>query len=1346
MIDVLDTIKQAYDKSTTQVDKIILNGKEYRISNVEYYDDTYLDGNIFGTAIGKNIDFEIENTIDLEGQEIEYLTGITTNGTTHWISLGKFIIQDVQSNNTTNIAKVTATDYMLKTNIPYVSDLDYGSGKVTLLNVLQEVCTKSNLILATTSFPNSTFIVDSNQFTDGALNRQVIQAVAQISGTVAKIRNNKLYLINPSTITTVSKVFTLNSYKEAEIKRATHPINLVSLGITDVEGENITLRDETSITKNGENSLVINDNPFAYTQAKREQLITALFNAVKGFEYKSYSFKNCQGLPYLETLDKIQFKDKEGNTYDSFIFRFNNKSPNGLESTIEAPSITKATVTYQNVPSALDIAKRTEFIVNKQEQKITLLSEQTDSITKTKTTKEGTTIEIDDSAEEPILELEVDGKSEQETRSGKNYFNANNIKNTNIIVENNGQKLMMPIDTSGNGYTTTNTLLKDLCPNLKVGDTVYINAKSTANEANRLVYLSVPVSENWNFGTQKTITEEMLNTSLILYGNRYTSGDTEQVIITDLMITKENDSEWEQYGAMPSPEFPSEIQSVGDDVNLFDGELELGDINVSGNLDTITNRIRSKNYNIISPNEEYIIFSPDIDIRDDYTQVFFYDENKTYISNVWKAKFTTPSNAKYYRFKNLETTDITIKVKLQKGTVATAYSEYGKGTVEIKQCGKNLLNVPQTYEVNHVNISVPLELPAGEYIVSAEKSESNSSTDWSSLIIFYYEDETQVGIYLGGFNPNISNLRLAKPIKRFNIYSNVDYASSRDVTTIFTNLMIREKDTDETYEPYFANNYVIPLSQPLRSLPNGVCDTIEEDGIHRRVGTVILDGSDDETYGIAGEGNTTDGFSMYTTFAINNIKSVATKSLRSNYFQFIERAKVNSSSMNFITGGGATSIVLNIDRSLLETEDIAGFKKWLQQNPIQVDYELAEEIIEPLTEEQQTVIDSIKTNLYKQYFTSDANMRITYVRNNGLSDMYETKDSASRNYTETEKKIGELNVSIDGISARASELKTRLDDEYMTTEEVESAIDIKAGEINSEVSKKVGDDEIISKINQSAEEVQIDADKVSLVGKKLNLTGDNIEIKSDNFSVDKEGNVSAKSGTVGGYSLAENYLYSEIYPFYDYVDEDVQKVIDYIMGTITLTDEEKIKYDINEDGKITAVDVMLMRQLIKANVTTTEHGTIQIQKRDPIKTIVLRDKDDEIKTRIGLLGIVTNNLSVNGVSFGETVEWTDLEYTNGFSAGTAEQLQYSVNNGFVTIRGGATGTFTAGDYISINENGLIPEEYRPSQKIRTGACGSGARPCIAEIGTDGRIKLGFNGITGTPSWIAFSVTYPIEHT
>lgn len=376
MINVTETIKDAYSKSTTQYDKIVLNNEEYAVNNVELDDDCYENGNIFGTAIAKALSFEIDSSVDLEGKEFKYYTGIKTTAGIEWINLGTYITQDVTPNDTTKINTVNAIDYMLKTNIEYNTELNYTGEQITLLQVAQEACSKAGLVLATTNFPNFNFIVDSNQFEQGTLIRQVISAIAQVSGTVAKVKNDdKLYFITPKTTGTVKKIFNLADYSEAEIKRATHPINLVSLGMSNVEGENVVMRDEQSIEEDGENSLVINDNPFAYTQEKRQQLITAVFNAVKGFEYKAYTLK-AQGLPYLESLDNIQIVDYEGNTYNSFLFRFYHKSPKGLETEMSAPSITDATVNYQNVASALEIARRTEIIVNKQEQEITAVVEQ----------------------------------------------------------------------------------------------------------------------------------------------------------------------------------------------------------------------------------------------------------------------------------------------------------------------------------------------------------------------------------------------------------------------------------------------------------------------------------------------------------------------------------------------------------------------------------------------------------------------------------------------------------------------------------------------------------------------------------------------------------------------------------------------------------------------------------------------------------------------------------------------------------------------------------------------------------------------------------------------------------
>ena len=53
-------------------------------------------------------------------------------------------------------------------------------------------------------------------------------------------------------------------------------------------GQNGYYNNDSYYTNNGYNDSY---NNASYTQEKRAQLITALFNAVKGFEYKSFCFK-----------------------------------------------------------------------------------------------------------------------------------------------------------------------------------------------------------------------------------------------------------------------------------------------------------------------------------------------------------------------------------------------------------------------------------------------------------------------------------------------------------------------------------------------------------------------------------------------------------------------------------------------------------------------------------------------------------------------------------------------------------------------------------------------------------------------------------------------------------------------------------------------------------------------------------------------------------------------------------------------------------------------------------------------------------------------------------------------
>lgn len=348
--------------SIIERDYIIFSGETTRhYIWFNLYDDCYNNGNFIGTFVMKRIEFTY-NDSDLEFKQKEfnaYKEYKLDNGTWESINYGTFIVQAVEESDTKEEIKVTAYDYTLKFANTYVSELDYASGTITLLQVLQEACTKCGVELATTNFANSGFLVDSNQFDGLSMFGNVVSAVAGISCNFAKIKaDNKLYLEFKNE---TSIIIDVSDYEEFDDKRDTHPYNAVSLGMSGVEGENVTLVDE-GVEPGKENYLTINDNPFAYTQEKRNELIQAIFDKVNGFGYSSFELNSCM-YPQLECGDLIKIRNKEGQLVDTIVLRLSYKE---TEIKLEAPSTINATVKYKNPPSAYDIAKLTQITVDKE--------------------------------------------------------------------------------------------------------------------------------------------------------------------------------------------------------------------------------------------------------------------------------------------------------------------------------------------------------------------------------------------------------------------------------------------------------------------------------------------------------------------------------------------------------------------------------------------------------------------------------------------------------------------------------------------------------------------------------------------------------------------------------------------------------------------------------------------------------------------------------------------------------------------------------------------------------------------------------------------------------------------
>ena len=139
----------------------------------------------------------------------------------------------------------------------------------------------------------------------------------------------------------------------------------------------------------------------------------------------------------------------------------------------------------------------------------------------------------------------------------------------------------------------------------------------------------------------------------------------------------------------------------------------------------------------------------------------------------------------------------------------------------------------------------------------------------------------------------------------------------------------------------------VELNQPLRELPNGVKDTIENGVVTRRVGEITFNGS--ETW-LKNAGNT-NNWLYHIAITHVNAKGLC-DSLPHNEIAEInsDGAMINRVGFNF--NHNATVMYLNVGYYMEQaglTNTVENLKTWLQSNPITVWYELATPTTEQIT-------------------------------------------------------------------------------------------------------------------------------------------------------------------------------------------------------------------------------------------------------------------------------------------------------------------------------------------------------------------------------------------------------------
>ena len=247
---------------------------------------------------------------------------------------------------------------------------------------------------------------------------------------------------------------------------------------------------------------------------------------------------------------------------------------------------------------------------------------------------------------------------------------------------------------------------------------------------------------------------------------------------------------------------------------------------------------------------------------------------------------------------------------------------------------------------------------------------------------------------------------------------------------------------------------------------------------------------------------------------------------------------------------------------------------------------------------------------------------------------------------------------------------------FATRMEMNSSIKQTADSINLKVSKKVGKDEIISKINMSPEEIQILANKLGLTandviniiaGSEINLTSMNISLVSDNWSISAMGYMDVQAGEIGNFTLSNGKLTSPITVEYDYTENDINKLRSYLMGETQLTDEEKVRLDANKDGILNSADIVTMRQYVNSGITTRSPGKFEIDTQ-PEKLNILNfyDGSGGLRYYIGywsnkLKLLQVEELTINGanpITSNETIN--KMQYITN-EAGTPNYIEVLSN-------------------------------------------------------------------------------------
>lgn len=475
------------------------------------------------------------------------------------------------------------------------------------------------------------------------------------------------------------------------------------------------------------------------------------------------------------------------------------------------------------------------------------------------TTVEGKSVNILDAEAAKIENLSIGGNSEQETREGYNLLSASKqytYTNGNVKLASDG---IGKYTMNGDGTAQTESikyafeLEKEYT--IKNNDYLHIMNNGTVTSNAIIVFLDSNMSGivSYDFATNNKI-ENLSNYAgkTIKYIQLYMNPIKVDITLTPMIINSVSTAKnFEQYGVSPSPDYPSEIYSVGETKNLINIE------NFNANYTQQYFQATNTRF-LLKPNFIYT-FSFDYNVKATTTDLYYsigygtdsYDNDLKstvqYQTLVKGRNFVSfivpdsiPSNS-YLWVKFAQTiilADVNVdisNIQLEAGNVATDYEDPGLYNIYPTSAANNLFNYDTPiyllkHNINYIAIQngyhiSPVEIDNEAYLGIGFKNilkPGNTYTlsfsqlgQFEEFALYTTNKESEETI---AEIPITNNVFIApEGIYDLQLVFAVDNSSLSNYIEIW-NVQIEANNVISEYEPYVSNSAVISLDEPLRGL------------------------------------------------------------------------------------------------------------------------------------------------------------------------------------------------------------------------------------------------------------------------------------------------------------------------------------------------------------------------------------------------------------------------------------------------------------------------------------------------------------------------------------------------